>query len=289
MARGNDSDPLGAYGFRLVLEGTPALFPDLVPVSDDAEAVEVTCRLGSATETLREVEDGRVTMMTRYGSSVLVMRDPPAAHLLAPVALSAEALVHPMLTVPLSILARWRGDVTLHGGAFFHAGGAWALAGERTAGKSSMLGALGARGIPIVADDLLVIDEGSVHAGPSCVDLRPDVAARLPGARDLGVVGTRPRFRLSTPAAPARSHVRGLFVLEWNDAREPELVPMAAGERLQVLYRQEAIALLGFAEPGKFIDLVGLPMWRFRRRRDWTATPAAVGRLLEAVDAQASP
>ena len=220
---------------------------------------------------------------------VVVRRRPPSARIVAPVTLSAEALVHPMLTAPFSMLARWRGDVTLHGGAFIHAGGAWAVLGERTAGKSSLLGLLGARGLPIAADDLLTIDDGWLRAGPSCIDLRPDVAARLPGARDLGVVGTRRRFRLSATPAPARTRLLGVIVLEWHDEPEPALLPMAAEERLATLYRQEAIALLGFSKPQKFIDLLGLPMWRFRRRKDWDSTPAAVDRLLDLIGAHACP
>jgi hypothetical protein len=208
---------------------------------------------------------------------------------LSPLPFSPEALVHPVLTIPLSILAHWRGDVTLHGGAFIHADGAWGIVGEREAGKSSMLAALAERGVPIAADDLLVVDDGWVRAGPRCVDLRPDVASHLPSARDLGVVGTRPRFRLSTPPAPARSRLRGLFVLEWHEEPEPQLVPMTTQERLFVIYRQESIALLGFAEGGKVVELLELPMWRFRRRRDWRATPAAVDRLLAAAEDHTSP
>lgn len=217
---------------------------------------------------------------------VVVRRDPPSVEIVAPVTLSAEALVHPMLTAPFSMLARWRGDVTLHGGAFVHAGGAWAVVGERTAGKSSLLGMLATRGLPIAADDLLTIDDGWLRAGPTCVDLRPDVAERLPSSRDLGVVGTRPRFRLSATPAPSRSRLLGVIVLEWHEGPEPAFLAMAAAERLQTLYRQEAIALLGFAQPHKFMDLLGLPMWRFRRRRDWESTPAAVDRLLELTEAQ---
>jgi hypothetical protein len=283
----NGSNPSGAYGFRLVLEGEPARLPDLVRVSDEGETVEVTQRLGTAVHSSREVRDDQVTMSTRGGSLITVRRQPAAVDLLAPVSLTPEALVHPMLTAPFSMLARWRGDVTLHGGAFVRAGGAWAVVGERTAGKSSLLGVLAAQGIPIAADDLLAIDDGWLRAGPSCVDLRPDVAERIPAARDLGVVGNRPRFRLAAQAAPARSRLLGSIVLEWHDRDEPELEEVPTVERLRVLYRQEAIALLGFAEPAKFMDLVGLPMLRLRRRRSWDSTAAAVERLLAVVDAHA--
>lgn len=288
VAVDNGRPPSGAYGFRLILAGSEVVLPDLVGVSDETPAVEVDVRLASIVTSEQRVEADRVALLTRGGTGILVRRDPPEVAILAPLEITAEALVHPVLTIPLSILARWRGDVALHGGAFHHAGATWGVIGERTAGKSSMLGLLGDRGVPIVGDDLLVIDDdGWVRAGPRCVDLRPDVAPHMPAARDLGVVGSRPRHRLSTPAAPARSRLSGIFVLEWHDAPEPALTSIAMAERLRLLYRHESIALMGFAPPGRVLDLLGVPMWRLARRRDWGATDAAVAGLLEAAAAHA--
>jgi hypothetical protein len=264
------------------------MLPDLVGVSDEEPSVTVDVRLASIVTSEERVEDDRVALLTRGGTGILVRRDPPEIAILAPLEISPEALVHPVLTVPLSILARWRGDVALHGGGFHHADAAWGVIGERTAGKSSMLGLLGDRGVPIVADDLLVIDDGWVRAGPACVDLRPDVAPYMPAARDLGVVGSRPRHRLATPPAPGRSRLGGIFVLEWHDDPEPALTVMPMAERLQRLYKHESIALMGFAPPGKVLELLGVPMWRFARRRDWAATDAAVAGLLEAAAAHAT-
>jgi hypothetical protein len=63
---------------------------------------------------------------------------------------------------------------------------------------------------------------------------------------------------------------------------------MGTSERLAVFYRQESIALLGFVPGEKIVNLLGLPMWRFRRRRDWTATAAAVDHLLAAAERTAA-
>jgi hypothetical protein len=234
---------------------------------------------------LRDVEPDRVVMSTERAAVIAVERDPASIELILPYHATVEALVHPLITIPISIHARWRGDITLHGGAFHHAGGAWGVLGERTAGKSSMLGVLGDQGVPIAADDLLVIDDGWVRVGPSCVDLRPDVAERLPDARYIGEIGTRPRYRLDAEPAPHRTPLRGFFFLEWHEEDEPSLEPMTMAERLKVLYRQESIALIGFAEPQKFVELIGLPMWRLRRRPTWDATPRAVEVLLGAAEA----
>ena len=68
---------------------------------------------------------------------------------------------------PAAVFARWRGLETLHGGAFVDdRGGAWAVLGDRGAGKSSLLAALALAGHEVVADDLLVLDGGDCFAGP---------------------------------------------------------------------------------------------------------------------------
>ncbi|MFN2421642.1 MAG: hypothetical protein ABR527_09750, partial [Gemmatimonadota bacterium] len=152
--------------------------------------------------------------------------------------------------------------------------------GARKSGKSAMLAALAERGCPVVADDLLAIQDGSVWAGPNCVDLRPDTAGHFASAQYLGVIGSRPRFRLSTPPSKAQLPLRGFFVLDWHDRPviESDLIP--AGERLQWLYHQEYLLLLGWPDPRKIMPLMGFPIWRLRRPLDWEATEDAVNRVL---------
>ncbi len=149
------------------------------------------------------------------------------------------AIVHPIGTLPLSVLAHWRGDVTLHGGAFVRAGGAWGVCGDRSAGKSTTLALVAQRGVPIVADDLLVVQRGEALAGPRCVDLRGDAALRFPTARSLGRVGGRVRHRLPTVAAPARTPLRGLFLLEWSADGETELTQLGLEERVALLHQHQ--------------------------------------------------
>ena len=154
--------------------------------------------------------------------------------------------------------------------------------GEREAGKSATLATLAGRGYPIVADDLLALHGGMAWAGPSCVDLRPDTAGRFGGARYLGLVGGRHRFRLSTPPGRAQVPFRGFFVLAWQDVGSGiRIEPMTAQERLQWLYRQEYISLMGWPDPASLLPLVGLPAWRVTRPPDWGATDEVVTRMLE--------
>jgi hypothetical protein len=255
--------------------------PDLISLSEDDEQVPVTVRQASALETVGELGPERIHLAEKHGSGLQMRRSPAEVVLDVPEGISPRALVHPLLAVPLSLLARWRGHVTLHAGAFA-ADGAWGVLGDRTAGKSSMLAALADRGAPIVADDLLVLDDGWALAGPSCVDLRPDVAERFPSATSLGEVGGRVRFRLSTTPAEPRTELKGFFVLEWGeDTSEPELVPIPMQERLRLMYGQEYMGVVGAADPRRLMELVGLPAWRVRRPRDWQATPAVVDQMLQ--------
>jgi hypothetical protein len=220
-------------------------------------------------------------MGTRGATAFYVTAEPRCVLFDIAVEPEPDALIHPIATVPLAILARWRGHVTLHAGAFEAGGAAWALLGEREAGKSTALGMLAQLGCPVVADDLLVIDHGVVHAGPRCVDLRADAAERLGPTRDLGVFGPRRRFRLSGPPAPARLPLAGFFLLEWGDEPLVQMERLPLRERAPLLHRLEYAGLLGPTDPLKVLDLAGLPAWRVRRPRDWESTADAVQAMAE--------
>ena len=130
-----------------------------------------------------------------------------------------ECVIAPHLTSAASTIATWTGRVAIHGGAFLHAGAAWVLLGDKGHGKSTTLGWLATAGVPVITDDLVVCDEGHVLAGPRCVrTCRPEPARWLEAGRDLGVIGTRERWRIDGPTpCPVRAPlwVAGSF---WNGA-----------------------------------------------------------------------
>lgn len=270
----------GAYGFRLVMDPSLGRLPDLPELDEDAPGIAFEWRHASLLVE-REILDGdRVSLGIRGGSGLEVRREPASILLELAEEPTLHSLVHPLLTTPMSILARWRGDLTLHAGSFFANGRSWAVIGAREAGKSTMVATLGERGCPLVADDLLVLDGETVHAGPACVDLRPDVVARVEGARSLGVVGGRHRYRLSTSQGPARSHLGGFFLLDWSDDAAVAIEEVAPSERLRLLCEHDYIGLLGPADPRQMLDLLEIPMWQVRRPRDWAATSAAADGIL---------
>jgi hypothetical protein len=94
-------------------------------------------------------------------------------------------------------------------------------------------------------------------------------------------VGGRPRWRLATSSGHFRAPLRGFFVLDWHEDPGITVEPLTTQERLQWIYRQEYIRLVGFADATKMVPLVALPAWRLRRPRDWEVTEEAVERVVE--------
>jgi hypothetical protein len=269
----------GAYGFRLVTGAWHGPFPALLPADPAAPEVALEWRHAAVLVERERIGADRVTLARRRAALLDVSREPARITLEFPEAVSADAIVHPLITAPIAILARWRGSLTLHAGAFFANGLAWGVIGAREAGKSTTLARLAARGCPILADDLLVLDGATACAGPACIDLRPDVAERMPETRFLGEIAGRPRHRMAVPEGPAKAPLGGFFLLDWDERVEVEALDAAAG--LKLLYEQEYIGLLGAAEPTKILELLGTPMWRVRRPADWDASEEALDRMLQ--------
>jgi hypothetical protein len=256
--------------------------PDLTVVDADAPVVRFRWRQGVAAEDAWDVGPDTVRISHRRGGSLVVRREPPEAEFVLTQPLPIGAMVHPLGTMPLSVLAHWRGDVTLHGGAFLAAGGAWGVCGDRSAGKSSTLALLAERAVPIVADDLLAVQQGEALSGPRCVDLRGDAAGRFSAARSLGTVGSRIRYRLPTAAVPARAPLRGIVLLEWSVDGSIEVTPLGLEERLALLHQHQYSGLFRRPQERGIVDLLDLPMLRVRRPRAWDRADELVERLLEA-------
>ena len=242
--------------------------------------VALECRFATVLVERNRIEPGWISLGEPRGSLLEVRRDPASITVEFPDQTTPEALIHPLLALPMSILARWRGDLTLHAGGFFANDHAWGVIGERKAGKSTMLAKLAQSGCPLIADDLLVLDDGVVRAGPACIDLRPDTAEQVSGARYLGVIGDRPRYRLTAPPGPARARLGGLFLLGWNESSEVRVEPVPPSEALQIVHKEEYIGLIGPTDPKKVMSLLGTPMWRVSRPRDWGYTEQAVEAML---------
>ena len=193
-------------------------------------------------------------------STMHLPQEPPHAH-----------IVHPFLGSTAVVAAHWRGLQSFHAGAFVTDHGAWAILGYKGAGKSSMLAALSCMGVPILTDDLLVIDqELQGFAGPRCIDLRRETASALSLGVDLGVVGARERWRLQLDPVAVELPLAGWICLDWG---EPAILAVPAHERIGTLYQSVALRVEQH-DPGmlaRLMDLLALPMVCVRRPKSIAA------------------
>jgi hypothetical protein len=183
-------------------------------------------------------------------------REPPQAH-----------IAHPFLGTTAVVAAHWRRLQGFHAGAFLTDRGAWGVLGRKGAGKSSLLAALSGMGVPILADDVLVIgEELQGFAGPRCIDLRRETASALGVGVDLGIVGARERWRLQLDPIPAELPMAGWICLGWGT---PAVLAVPVHERIQVLYENKGL-LVEQHDPdalARFMELLTLPMIYVRRAR----------------------
>ena len=157
-----------------------------------------------------ELDDRRATIV--FSDAVArVEREPAQALFRFSSEPTLDALVHPYLAPVAGLFAHWRGYEAFHAGAFVLDGGV-GLVADRGVGKSSTLARLALDGIPIVADDLLVIDEIVALAGPArsisaTSPLEGSGSVSRSGSSGHGAVGAsvctpfpvRPRTRLGLP------------------------------------------------------------------------------------------
>jgi hypothetical protein len=152
--------------------------------------------------------------------------------------------------------------------------------GEKGAGKSSLLAAMARAGVPIVCDDMLVLDGLTALAGPRSVDLRAEAAERLGAGQPLGMVGGRERWRVELEPVAPELPLRGWITLRWG--RDSAVGVLKGSARLRELLRHQALRVPS-PEPGRAIALSSRPVLEFARPKRWGELDRSVGHLLEAL------
>ncbi|MGH2870782.1 MAG: hypothetical protein ACRDNK_24835 [Solirubrobacteraceae bacterium] len=272
-------NPGGAWGLRFDDLDVPARL--LVPAGPDwtsvalEVAVEVTVA-GRDSSAAPGWGPDRASYSLFGGHRIEIRRDPPGVRLLLGSPTPAECVLAPHLSSAASTIAYWGGRCAMHAGAFEHDGGVWLLLGDKGDGKSSTLGWMAKAGLAVLADDLVVVDRDQVFAGPRCVDLRRDAAASLSAGRDLGIIGTRERWRIDLPPCPPSLPLRGTIQLGWGKA---SVSSVPAGERLGLLIEHRALAL-PWTNAESLLDLAARPTLSWRRPRGWETAASSIEALL---------
>lgn len=220
---------------------------------------------------VRLLADGRVLALRRIDGTATYYGPP----------LASDELAHPYLGAAAVTFSRWAQREVFHAGAFAVDGRAWIVIGGRTAGKSTLMAAIAAAGLPVIADDLAVLAGTTVYAGPRSIDLREPVP---PGALADPVPRMRPsrsgtRSRVFLPPITARWPLGGWFFLHWDTDESSLSVPMSV-----LLGRLAAVRSVPDlpSDPATILTLSSYPAWDLRRPRDWRSLPSTVDMLLRA-------
>jgi len=184
-------------------------------------------------------------------------REEMVARFSFPTSMPDADLLHPCLTAACALVWQWAGREALHAGAFALDGdqGAVLVFGPKESGKSSTLAHLTRElGLAVLADDLAVIDQQQVLAGPRCLDMR--------GAADGQPVRDRRRARIDLDEAPRALPVSATVVLRWGET--VSVGSVAPSERLAEIAAQRTYPPLA-GDPATLLWLASLPMLALTR------------------------
>ncbi len=271
----------GAYGLRLSgLGDEPALRKGLVAAPEHWPEVRLEQRIEDPPPEPGAFTPDWARIALEGGGHVFADRRSRSVSFVSPKPVEADVLLHPALSFVGAVYSRWLGRQAIHAGAFAVDGEACALVGVSWGGKSSTLGWLAQAGSSILADDLVVIDDGRTFAGPRTLDLKPSSARYL--GREGDPVRGGGRRRLALDGVKAEMPLRCWVALSWGDALEARRIPPA--ERLGVLLEHVQIRLHG---PGSeaLLDLAALPAFELRRPRQLSSLPQAGAKILELASA----
>jgi hypothetical protein len=271
---------VGCYGFAL--DGVPGARPLLVDAPEHWPGLALHRGDKDGRRPARDIVEADRSVLPLQRGWVEILREPTRATFRLEERPPDGDLVHPYLAPVAAVAARWAGRESFHAGAVIAGGGAWAVLGDKENGKSTTLAWLALHGHPVLVDDLLVLDGATALAGPRCIDLREEAAARLGAGEPLGMVGLRERWRLALDPVAATVPLRGWIALGWAD--ELSIERLRGPERMLALLPYRAVAL----EPGtpeQLIELASLPVLRLRRPQRWDSLAEAGARLLDAIAA----
>lgn len=254
----------GAYGLRLdglASSSAPSSPPDWPlatirqrPRTDDGGTPRVT----PDSVEVPLIEDGWLSVDRRDMTATYWVRSP----------LSDEDILHPYLAAAAAWFSHWLGRETFHGGAVVVDGRAYALVGEKEAGKSSLLAWFSQRGVEVVTDDLLVLEGELLFTGPRCIDLRSESVLAQDETERFAIVRGGTRNRVALPQTSDSWPFGGWILLDWG--AETSMRNVAPRDRLSRLAPHRVLRVPP-SSPGHLLQLATLPMWELTRVKEWGA------------------
>ena len=263
----------GAYGIAVAgLEPESRL---LVPAEPDWPSVRIVVGARAAVGNGAVLDDDMAWYPDAPGGRVEVDRRAGVASFTGVAGLTPDQIVHPRLGMLAALYAQWvPGRTAFHAGGFVADDRAWGVVGGRQDGKSTLMAALALAGMPVLADDTLVVEGHQCLVGVRCVDLRPDAAARLGVDGAAATVRRGARARLVLPDAPRAAPLAGWLFLRWAD--ELAVRELDPGERIRRIGRSQGWHRRGVTDPARLLELASMPAWELSRPPDWTELPRVV-------------
>jgi hypothetical protein len=262
----------GVYGLNVLGLGDVSRFSsDPLPGSPQ---LEIRQRLGVAPpDAESRLFDDRAVIPLIENGLLEVFRDPAVASFTMPRTLSDDELLHPWLVPAAATVSAWHGRRVMHGGLVGNGEKAVAIVGDKEGGKSTLLAWLAFEaGLTVMCDDLVVLEDDHVFAGPACIDLRPGSVSHLPDVVGSTLVRDGTRLRVPLPKTPAIAEFMGVIVLEWSERTAMPAVP--PGERLTHVLPHALVEGIPLGVAG-VLGFAQYRMWRLMRPKKWESLDTA--------------
>lgn len=257
---------LGVYGLRI--DGLDGAEPWMQPQPANAPLVRVIATEADPDTSRSHVDAESADIGLLDGGRLRARKSDGVLRYELPEVPPASDLLHPYLAPGAALLWQWAGHEALHAGAVALGDGAVLVVGQKESGKSSILAWLAEHeSITVLADDLAIVRNGEVLAGPRSIDLRTEDA--IPGS--VSVRGGH-RRRLTLPPGPTSLPVRGTVVLRWGEVSSLE--QMGGKQRLTALAAERSYYLID-GDPATLLKLAALPMATISRPRTETVAQSA--------------
>ncbi len=263
--------PQSAYGMNIT--GLPRL-AELVPATGGGPTVAIRIDTDRPPPPERPLDHASGVRLLADGRTLALDRARGEATFYGP-PLAPDLIAHPYLAPVATTVNRWAGREAFHAGAFVADGRAWAVLGPRTAGKSTLMAALAARGTTVLSDDIVVSDGRVAFPGPRCIDLREPPP--IPGL-DLRLARRETRQRMLLGDDPAPVTLGGWVFLAWG--HQLSCAPRSPAALLSDLATRRSYRFLA-SDPKLVLALTTLPAWTLTRPAAWSELAAGLD-LLEA-------